>query len=64
VPFSAGTGECPGRNIVLLTASTMLAALLARHEVKLVGPTAIRDTTRLPITLDHTGLRISCHQRV
>ncbi|MBC3983892.1 cytochrome P450 [Streptomyces sp. AC536] len=31
VPFSAGPAECPGRNLVLLTVSTWLAALLEGH---------------------------------
>ncbi len=57
VPFSAGQGECPGRHIVLLTASTMLAALLERHEFTVTGKPGIADGRRLPATLDHTGLR-------
>lgn len=31
VPFSSGPGECPGRNLVLLTVSSWLAALLEGH---------------------------------
>lgn len=58
VPFSAGTGECPGRNIVLLAASTMLATLLAEHDATLIGPSPIRDPDLLPATLDHTVLRL------
>lgn len=59
VPFSAGPGECPGRNIVLLATSTMLAALLSRHEFTLIGKPSIGDRGRLPATLDHTGLRFA-----
>ncbi|HEY2700749.1 MAG TPA: cytochrome P450 [Pseudonocardiaceae bacterium] len=59
VPFSAGPGECPGRNMVLLATSTMLAALLARHDFTLIGKPAIDDPGRLPATLDHTGLRFA-----
>jgi cytochrome P450 len=31
VPFNGGPAMCPGRNVVLLTASVMLAALTERH---------------------------------
>lgn len=58
VPFSAGQGECPGRNIVLLTASTMLAALLERHEFGVSGASGLVGGRGLPATLDHAGLRL------
>ena len=38
VPFSAGPAECAGRNLALLVASTLLAALLERHEFHLTSP--------------------------
>jgi hypothetical protein len=44
---------------VLLTASTMLAALLARHEFTLLGKPAITARRRLPAALDHTALRFA-----
>ncbi|XRQ08673.1 cytochrome P450 [Actinomadura welshii] len=34
VPFSAGPGECPGRNLTLLSASHFLAALLRAYVLK------------------------------
>ncbi|MFG2041796.1 cytochrome P450 [Dactylosporangium sp. NPDC048998] len=54
-PFSAGPGACPGRNVVLLTTSTLIAVLLNR-----LGPlrTLRPLRTPLPRTLDHTGLRL------
>ncbi|QRP49669.1 cytochrome P450 [Amycolatopsis sp. FDAARGOS 1241] len=55
VPFSGGPGACPGRDLVLFTASTMLANLLQHHDFRL------RDTILtpgdLPLTLDNFGLR-------
>jgi cytochrome P450 len=55
-PFSAGPAVCPGRDVVLLTVSTLLFALLQRfpalHTVEpLRAP--------LPATLDHTGIRLA-----
>jgi cytochrome P450 len=35
IPFSAGTAECPARNLVLLLASAMLAALLERSDFRM-----------------------------
>lgn len=57
-PFSAGPGQCPGRNVVLLTTSTMLAAVLAHHEVSLHGKHAIDPTRPLPATLDNFGTQL------
>ena len=52
LPFGAHTAACPGRNIVLGSAATMLGALLARREFTLVGQPA----------LDHTELRFRSRQ--
>lgn len=56
VPFSGGPAMCPGRNVVLLTASVMLAALTERHRFTIRG--APLDPARpLPGTLSPFRLR-------
>jgi cytochrome P450 len=57
VPFSAGPGACPGRDVVLFTTSTLLAALLRRHRFTLTGKELRPDD--LPATLDHFALRFT-----
>jgi cytochrome P450 len=49
IPFSAGPVVCPGRNLVLLTTSTMLGALLSETDLRLDQPTL--DSQELPGTL-------------
>ncbi|MCA1192127.1 cytochrome P450 [Saccharopolyspora sp. 6V] len=56
VPFSAGPGRCPGENLVLLTASTLLAALLRGHEFRLDGEHELGPDGPLPHTLDNFEL--------
>ena len=56
VPFSEGAAGCPGRNLVLLLASSMLAALLDGRAVEL-APGRRLDPARLPRTLDNYTLR-------
>jgi cytochrome P450 len=58
VPFSAGPGECPGRNIVLLTTSTMLATIVAGHDLCLHGTHGIHPPAPLPATLDNFSVRL------
>lgn len=58
IPFSAGPGVCPGRHIVLLSGSAMLAAILAEREVKPVGEPVLSPVVDLPGTLDHFALEI------
>ena len=55
VPFSSGPAMCPGRNVVLLTASLALAALLFEHSYELSGADLGPDV-RLPGTLRPFGL--------
>ncbi|MET9340497.1 cytochrome P450 [Nonomuraea sp. NPDC003804] len=55
IPFSAGFARCPGRDLVLFTAETVLAALLRTRRVRPV--TAL--PTPLPGTLDHFRLRFA-----
>ncbi|WP_243794293.1 cytochrome P450 [Saccharopolyspora gloriosae] len=55
VPFSAGPGRCPGENVVLLTASTLLAALIRGHEFHLRDDHGL-GSEPLPCTLNNFGL--------
>lgn len=57
VPFSAGPGECPGQNVVLLSASTFLATLLEHTALQLDDPDRLRGPLGLPGTLDPFTLR-------
>jgi cytochrome P450 len=57
VPFSDGPGICPGRNVVLLVASTVLAHILADTEVSLVEERGLADRDQLPGTLSPFRLR-------
>jgi cytochrome P450 len=55
VPFSAGPAGCPGRNVVLLVASHMVAQLATRDLRVARGRYLAQDP--LPATVDHLGLR-------
>lgn len=55
LPFSGGTGICPGRNIVLLVAAEALLVLAANPDVTLTsGHTDLSGS--MPATFDHTAL--------
>jgi cytochrome P450 len=56
IPFSEGPAVCPGRNLMLLLASTMIAAILDRGRVRLIDGRRLA-TDRLPGTLNHFRLR-------
>lgn len=56
VPFSAGPAECPGRDVVLLTTSTMLANLLSAFEFRLASRPALSSGEPLPMTLNQFTL--------
>jgi cytochrome P450 len=58
IPFSAGPAICPGRNLVLLATSAMLAALLDEREVHLVSHQMGPDRP-LPALLDNYSLRFT-----
>jgi hypothetical protein len=58
VPFSGGTGICPGRNLVLLLTSGMLAALIGNRTVHMKEPQRL-PPERLPGTLDNYSLRFT-----
>ena len=57
-PFSAGPGQCPGRNVVLHATGTAVATVLAGHDVTLLGDHGIRPPAPLPATLDNFSVRL------
>ncbi|MFI7275301.1 cytochrome P450 [Streptomyces sp. NPDC049879] len=56
VPFSGGPGRCPGEDVVLLTASTWLAALLEGREYAVTSGVRPVAGEPVPATIDHFGL--------
>jgi cytochrome P450 len=56
IPFSEGPVGCPGRNLVLMLGSSMLAALLEAG-TPVLAPGRRLDPARLPGTLDPYRLR-------
>jgi len=63
IPFSGGPGICPGRNLVLLVTSAMVAALVESGEVRLDSSPGMDPGRRLPGTLNHYGLRFTISPR-
>ncbi|MBT2491508.1 cytochrome P450 [Streptomyces sp. ISL-96] len=64
VPFSAGPGVCPGEDLVLLVTSTLVAALMERHDFRLRDPgRLLRPDGPLPYTFNHFALRFSVTAR-
>ncbi|MGX6510562.1 cytochrome P450 [Rhodococcus sp. SJ-2] len=59
VPFSAGPAACPGRNVVLLVASTVLANLFTRAGFTLTSRTTPDPDRPLPATLNNFGISFS-----
>jgi cytochrome P450 len=57
VPFSEGPAVCPGRNLVQLLSTAMLAEILENTEVRLKRPVRLKEDQPLPATLNHFGLR-------
>ncbi|MEW6762237.1 MAG: cytochrome P450 [Pseudomonadota bacterium] len=55
IPFSDGPVICPGRHLVLMTSSNLLAALLEKYTLRLENRKL--DPAHLPGTLDNYGLR-------
>lgn len=58
LPFSRGTAACPGRELVLLVTSQLLARVLRQTQLGLSRPLAsrLRPDRPLPGTLDHFRL--------
>lgn len=59
IPFSGGPAICPGRNLVLLTASSMLANMLERYDLHLASHPGLSPGKKLPGTLNNYGLRFT-----
>lgn len=59
IPFSAGPAGCPGRNLVLLIGSAMLANILEAGDIRLASHPKIKPGVDLPGTLNNYGLRFS-----
>jgi cytochrome P450 len=58
VPFSAGPAECPGRNLVLFVASTVLANLLAQMHLESEPKRQLDTSTQLPATFNQFGVHL------
>lgn len=63
VPFSAGPADCPGRNVVLLIASTLLAELLRGLDFRLVRPPDLNPHAPLPAAIDDFALVLTGQAR-
>ena len=59
IPFSAGPVFCPGRNLVLLMSSAMLAALLGEGCPRLLPPGRLAADAPVPATLNNFALRFA-----
>ncbi|AIG77583.1 Hypothetical protein AJAP_23660 [Amycolatopsis japonica] len=59
VPFSAGPAICPGRDLVLFCASTMLAWLIKDRRFELASGAVLGPERPLPATLDNFHLKFS-----
>jgi cytochrome P450 len=59
VPFSAGPAECPGRNLVLFTTSSLAANLLSRLHFRLTSAPRPTPGQPLPMTFNQLALEFS-----
>ncbi|QJQ94674.1 MULTISPECIES: cytochrome P450 [Halomonadaceae] len=57
MPFSGGPGICPGRHLVLMLTSHMLARLVEGHEVRQPPPAPLHESQPMPALLDNYSLR-------
>lgn len=62
LPFSGGPGICPGRHIVLLVSSAVLAAMLRNHRFKLDPPDRLAASEPMPALLSNFHLCFRVHQ--
>lgn len=63
VPFSAGPGECPARNLVLMVTSVLLATLLETRDFLLTSGQKLGPSHILPSTLDTFALTFRVRPR-
>ncbi|MCW4355522.1 cytochrome P450 [Hoyosella sp. YIM 151337] len=59
VPFSAGPGECPGQNVVLLVTSTLLAQLILSADFELTSKPVLTPNEDLPETYNNFGIEFA-----
>lgn len=60
VPFSGGTGICPGRHLVLLLTSNMMAKLIEGRRLELTSHRLL-DSEPMPALLNNYELRFKLH---
>ncbi|MFU8830002.1 MAG: cytochrome P450, partial [Phycisphaerales bacterium] len=63
IPFSAGPAICPGRHMVLLMTSAMLANLLRDRDVSMVDPQRVDPNKPMPGILNNYTLRFRISAR-
>lgn len=61
VPFSAGPAGCPAKNLVLFTASTVLAALIRDRDYTVDSSPKPAPGRPLPMTFDNFSVRLTGH---
>ncbi len=61
IPFSGGPGICPGRHLVLLLTSNMLATIIRDHDIRLREP-ARMIPGEMPATMSHFRLRFEVEE--
>jgi cytochrome P450 len=59
IPFSDGPAVCPGRNLVLLLTSSMLAAVIEQDGFGASSANPLEGRSALPATLNPFGLRFA-----
>lgn len=63
IPFSAGPAFCPGRNVVLLTTSAATSEVLRQCELEVDPVTTKKLAGDMPLTFDHTAVRLRFRRR-
>lgn len=60
IPFSSGPAVCPGRNLVLLVTSSLLAQMLSRAELRQASPRGVTGAGPVPATFSpfELGFRV------